>query len=463
MPTGVELQRVILALRRRPEETERAYTARLEELIGLTEAAGGRVEEIFVQERARADSATYLGSGKVEEIQLAVERLEATLVVFGEELSPAQVRNLEARLNSLVIDRTQLILDIFALRAKTKEGRLQVEIAQLQYLMPRLTGHGREMSRLGGGIGTRGPGETKLESDRRRLRQRMTHLREQLAKVRRHREVQRERRGTTTLVVALVGYTNAGKTTLLQRWTRDRGTVAVEDGRNRLFDTLDPIARRVRAGTLGELVLLDTVGFVSNLPHFLVDAFRATLEEAAAADLLVHVVDASYQPEQALKTTYQVLAEIGALDKPVLTFFNKTDQATDLPGPDTQAVQSIYGSALTGENILELYRAVEQRLGMDPVQLSIEGDIHSQALWKDVAQVGRVIESQVVSDDRIKLSVQVERRFVSRVRDRLAQSTAVQVEVESDWEEPEVLTSEHKITAEQSERKSYDPAGTELH
>lgn len=461
MPTAVVIQHVILALRRRPDETERAFTARQEELIGLAEAAGGRVEEVFVQERAHADSATYLGSGKVEEIQSAVERLDANLVVFGEELSPAQVRNLEARLNSLVIDRTQLILDIFALRARTKEGRLQVEIAQLQYLLPRLTGRGREMSRLGGGIGTRGPGETKLESDRRRIRQRMTHLREQMHKVRKHREVQRERRGASTLVVALVGYTNAGKTTLLQRWTRDRGTVAVADGQDRLFDTLDPIARRVRAGTLGELVLLDTVGFVSNLPHFLVDAFRATLEEAAAADVLVHVVDASYQPEQALRTTYQVLAEIGALDKPVLTFFNKTDQTSDLPGPDTQAVQSIYGSALTGENILELYNAVEQRLGMDPVKLSIEGDIHSQELWKDVAQVGRVIESQVVSDERIKLCVQVERRFVGRVRERLAQLAAVQVEFGSASEESEDTSSDAKGTEEQSGRKSYDTAGTE--
>lgn len=422
------MQNVILALLRNPNESHRDFEARHEELIGLCEAAGGRVLQTFMQERAQPDSATYLGAGKVQEIERAVAQTKANLVVFGEDLSPGQVRNLEARINCLVIDRTQLILDIFALRARTREGRLQVEIAQLQYLMPRLTGRGREMSRLGGGIGTRGPGETKLESDRRRIRQRVSHLRSQLGKIRRQRGIQRDRRREQSLVVALVGYTNAGKTTLLQRWTQDRGGATVESGHQRLFDTLDPLARRVRAGTSGELVLLDTVGFVSHLPHLLVDAFRATLEEVTSADLLVHVVDASYEPAQVLQTTYQVLHEIGALDKPVITFFNKSDITPVLPGPDVQAMQSIFGSALTGQNVDELYYAVEKHLGMDPVELWIEGDIYSQELWRDLAKSAKVMESRSISDERMQLHVEVERRFVNRVRDRLAALDAVVME-----------------------------------
>lgn len=427
MAQGLPVQNVILALLRGTHESNRDFAARQEELTGLCEAAGGRVLQTYVQERSQPDSATYLGSGKIGEIEQGVMQTDANLVVFGEDLSPGQVRNLEARLNCLVIDRTQLILDIFALRAKTREGRLQVEIAQLQYLMPRLTGRGREMSRLGGGIGTRGPGETKLESDRRRIRGRVSHLRDQLQKIRRQRTVQRDRRREHSLVVALVGYTNAGKTTLLKRWTEDRGGGALEGGNQRLFDTLDPLARRVRAGTQGELVLLDTVGFVSNLPHLLVDAFRATLEEVTAADLLVHVVDASYDPVQALRTTYQVLNEIGAMDKPVITFFNKVDLTQSLPGPDVHAVQSIFGSALTGDHVDELYRAVEQRLELDPIQLSIEGDIQSGQLWRDLAKSAKVLDSKPISETRMQLLVEVERRFVNRIRDRLEQQHAVAI------------------------------------
>lgn len=429
MPKSFPVQQIIVALLRRTNETDEGFAARREELIGLCEAAGGTVVETFVQERAQPDAATYLGSGKVLELVRSVAETDAYLVVIGEELSPGQVRNLETRLECLVIDRTQLILDIFALRAHTREGRLQVEIAQLQYLLPRLAGRGRQMSRLGGGIGTRGPGETKLETDRRRIRQRISHLRTELAKVRRQRHVQRERRMATSFVVALVGYTNAGKTTLLKRWASDRGGGPVEGGNQRLFDTLDPLARRVRAGTNGELVLLDTVGFVSNLPHLLVDAFRATLEEVTAADLLVHVVDASHDPVSALQTTYQVLTEIGAVDKSVITFFNKSDTTKSLPGPDLQAVQSVFGSALTGQGVEELYGAVEQRLGMDPVELVIEGDLHSDELWKQLAKFGQMVESKSLTGDRMYLRVLVERRLVSRIRQQLADLQSVRVDI----------------------------------
>ena len=414
-----QIQQVIAVLRRDPSEGDEHFTDRVEELVGLCEAAGGEVKARIVQTRARVDGALYLGSGKIEEVRMAVEAQDADVVVFDAELSPGQVRNLEGRLPCRVIDRTQLILDIFAQRARSREGMLQVEIAQLQYLLPRLTGRGVELSRLGGGIGTRGPGESKLEMDRRRIRERISHLRERLKGLESRRDVQRNRRARSTPAVALVGYTNAGKTTLLKRWTEVRGSIPVTSGQNRLFDTLDPLARRVKSGATGEIVVLDTVGFVQNLPHLLVDAFRATLEEATAVDLVVHVVDAVNVTRERMETTYKVLEQLDALNRPVITLFNKADllPAGTSPPPDVRASASIYASAETGMNIEAFYQLIDEYLGMDTVRLSVvsnNGEI--DGLWSQLARMGRIVD---VDHDPMAVHLDVERRIADRTRNQL--------------------------------------------
>src|ERR671912_2729234 len=261
----------------------------LEELGGLAEAAGARVVLRVLQDRPKPDSATFLGSGKVDLLAHAAAEADIDVVVFDNELSPAQLRELQKRLDRKVIDRTQLILDIFARRARTREGKLQVELAQLKYMLPRLVGSSEALSRLGGGIGTRGPGETKLEADRRRIRVRMKTLQDDIDVVRRRRSQLRERRHKVDVpTVALVGYTNAGKTTLFNRLTR-----ADAEASNALFVTLDPLLRQVRLPDNRELLVSDTVGFIDRLPHALIAAFRATLEEVAEADLVLHVIDAA--------------------------------------------------------------------------------------------------------------------------------------------------------------------------
>lgn len=403
---------VILAIRRDGREDDRRFFERVDELASLCEAAGATVVGKFTQERADVDASTYLGRGKILEIADAVEDLKISLVVFDQPLSPAQIRNIEDFLQCRVIDRNQLILDIFSLRARSKEGRLQVEIAQLQYMLPRLSGRGVEMSRLGAGIGTRGPGETKLEVDRRRIRHRISYLRKDLSTVQRTREIQRAKRQSSVPVVALVGYTNAGKTTLMHRWTARKGTVLGMTGNQRLFDTLDPTARRVKAGK-SDLVLLDTVGFVSNLPHLLIDAFRATLEEVCAADVIVHVVDATSDVEKHLATTYDVLSQIGAMDKPIVTFFNKMDLVTIEPGPDNRAVQTVYGSAKRGEDIDLLIEVIERTVGLDPVRITVSGQGASSDFWNHVGRAGKVVDSQELDNGDVRLTLEMDRRSAS--------------------------------------------------
>jgi len=423
---------VILAIRKDGREDDRRFAERIEELANLCDAAGAKVVGQFVQERSDIDSSTYLGSGKVLEIADEVEALGISLVVFDQPLSPAQIRNLEDRLGCRVIDRNQLILDIFSLRARSKEGRLQVEIAQLQYMLPRLTGRGVEMSRLGAGIGTRGPGETKLEVDRRRIRHRISYLRKDLTQVRRAREIQRAKRQTSVPVVALVGYTNAGKTTLLQRWTARKGTVQGTAGHNRLFDTLDPMARRVKAGK-SDMVLLDTVGFVQDLPHLLVDAFRATLEEVLAADVILHVVDATSDVEKHLQTTYDVLTQLGAMDKPIVTFFNKMDLVQIEPGPDARASQTVYGSAQSGGDIDLLIEVVERAVGLDAVRVTVDGHGASKQFWSDVARAGRVIETEEKDNGELRLTLEVDRRNASTLMERVAREDDIHVETNADF------------------------------
>jgi len=293
------------------------------ELEALAKTAGAASVGEITQSRENPDVRYFIGAGKLVELQTKIAETDATMVIFNRDLLPSQTRNLQDELEIKVIDRSALILDIFAQHAHTREGKLQVEMAQDQYTMTHLTGKGIELSRLGGGIGTRGPGETKLEMDRRRIRDRLAQLRRELEDVRKNRELRRERRrGSNVPVAAIVGYTNAGKSTLLNTLTR--ASVLVED---KLFATLDPVTRKLKLPDRKEILLTDTVGFIQNLPTMLVEAFHATLEEVTEADLLIHVVDISHPNLiDQMHSVYKVLEDLKAITKPILTVFNKVDK-----------------------------------------------------------------------------------------------------------------------------------------
>ena len=330
----------------------------LEELEALLETAGGVCTGKVLQNRHTPDSHSFIGEGKAQEVKMLVEVTESTMVVFDNELSPGNIRALEEIIGVTVLDRSALILDIFAQRAKTKEGRLQVELAQYQYLLPRLSGMGKSLSRQGGGIGTRGPGETKLESDRRHIREQINRLKDELEQVRQVRSVQRERRMKNSVpVVAIVGYTNAGKSTLLNQLT-DAGIPA----NNRLFDTLDTTSRQLTVSDNLDVILSDTVGFIAKLPHHLVDAFRATLEELEYADLLLHVIDsADPNREEHIEVVDRLIAKLAKPGTQVLRCYNKADlvEPTDIPiGEDVVRI-----SAKQGFGMQELLSAIERTLG----------------------------------------------------------------------------------------------------
>lgn len=335
---------------------ETADEATLAELAALVETAGGEALATVLQNRPSPDVRTLIGEGKCEEIRALADAHEADLVIFDNELSPSQMNNLEELLGRTVLDRSALILDIFAQRARTGEGKLQVELAQYQYILPRLAGLGKAMSRLGGGIGTRGPGESKLESDRRHIRRRIDKCREDLEQVRQVRAVQRRQRKKTELpMVAIVGYTNAGKSTLLNRLTG-----AGIEANDRLFDTLDPTTRKKRISDTQEVLLSDTVGFIRKLPHHLVSAFKATLEELAYADLLLHVVDISDRDWEAQAATVEkVIGQLGAGEIPRVMVYNKADKCDIVP----HMADGVLFSARTGEGTEELLRAMEAALG----------------------------------------------------------------------------------------------------
>ena len=339
-------------------QAQTATDETLEELEALLETAGGFCTGKVLQNRHTPDSHSFIGEGKAQEVKMLVEFTQSTMVIFDNELSPGHIRALEEILGVTVLDRSALILDIFAQRAKTKEGRLQVELAQYKYLLPRLSGMGKSLSRQGGGIGTRGPGETKLESDRRHIRERIARLQSELEQVRHVRAVQRERRMKNSVpVVAIVGYTNAGKSTLLNKLT-DAGIPA----NNRLFDTLDTTSRQLHVSDNLDVVLSDTVGFIAKLPHHLVDAFRATLEELEYADLLLHVIDSSDpNREEHIAVVDRLIAKLAKPGTKVLRCYNKADLVSpeDIPiGEDVVRM-----SAKSGQGMTQLLESIEKTLG----------------------------------------------------------------------------------------------------
>ena len=341
------------------------FEASLAEFQELARSAGAEVVATMIQRRPRPDAATLVGTGKIDEIEGVAASTDADLVLFDHDLTPSQMRNLEARLERRVIDRTQLILDIFARHARTREGQLQVELAQLEYQLPRLAGKGKAMSQLGGGIGTRGPGETKLETDRRKINLRIDHVKEQLDAVRRIRRQQRQRREAVPVpVVALVGYTNAGKSTLFNALT----AAGVLES-SRMFATLDPKLAKIQLPSRRRILLSDTVGFIRNLPHTLVTSFRATLEEVERAEILLHVRDASSPMLEEQKAQVEkVLAELDVTRKPVIEVLNKVDLLPESERALWRTGEDVVGvSGLTGEGTEALLAAIDRALVGDPL------------------------------------------------------------------------------------------------
>ena len=375
----------------------------IEELEALLETAGGFCTGKILQNRHTPDAHCFIGEGKALEVKMLVEATASTMVVFDNELSPGNIRALEEIIGVTVLDRSALILDIFAQRAKTKEGRLQVELAQYQYLLPRLSGMGASLSRQGGGIGTRGPGETKLESDRRHIRERIHRLEQELEQVRQVRAVQRERRRKNSVpVVAIVGYTNAGKSTLLNQLT-DAGIPA----NNRLFDTLDTTSRQLKVSDNLDVVLSDTVGFIAKLPHHLVKAFHATLEELEYADLLLHVIDASDpNRDEHIAVVDRLIAKLAKPDTPVLQVYNKADLISPEDIPAGKDIVPI--SAKRGMNMEGLLKAIEGALvdslhhviAVLPYSMGGMVDtLHKNAKVKNVEYTADGIEVETIIDD----------------------------------------------------------------
>ena len=368
----------------------------LVELAELVKTAGASVVGTLIQKREKIHPGTYVGTGKVAEIAELIEQTGATGIVCDDELSPAQIKNLEQQLDTKIMDRTLIILDIFAARASTNEGKIQVELAQLKYRMSRLTGLGRSMSRLGGGIGTRGPGEKKLEIDRRLINDRVAQLRRELEEVVKHRDVTRSRREKQNVpVVAIVGYTNAGKSTLLNHMTD--AAVLEED---KLFATLDPTTRVLELGARQEVLLTDTVGFIRKLPHHLIEAFKSTLEEAKYADIIFHVVDSSNpQRDKQMHIVYETLDNLGVKDKKIVTLFNKQDARTDdEPLRDFRADKTLAISAAKNEGLEEVKAVLEEMLREDKVYIERVIPYTNAGIIQLIRKQGELISEEYVAE-----------------------------------------------------------------
>lgn len=368
----------------------------LDELSELAKTAGAETAGRLIQNREQVHPGTYVGKGKIEEIKDMLWETEATGIVCDDELSPAQMKNLQDELDVKVMDRTLLILDIFAARASTSEGKIQVELAQLKYRQTRLTGFGTALSRLGGGIGTRGPGEKKLEMDRRLIKSRIAQLNRELKEVKRHRDVTRGQRKKSRIpVIAIVGYTNAGKSTLLNKLTG--ADIFAED---KLFATLDPTTRGLRLLSGQEILLTDTVGFIKKLPHHLVEAFKSTLEEAKYADLILHVVDSSNpQMDEQMFTVYETLKNLKVGDKPVITVFNKQDRlGKEQIVRDFQADYTVKLSAKTGEGIPELLETMEAVLREQKIAVECLYDYKDTGKIQLIRKYGELTEEEYRED-----------------------------------------------------------------
>ena len=385
----------------------------MKELAELVDTAGATVLDSIIQSRERIHPGTYLGKGKIEEVRERIEQLDATGVVCDDELTPAQLRNLEDLLDTKVMDRTMVILDIFAKRATTSEGKIQVELAQLKFSAARLIGLRSSLSRLGGGIGTRGPGEKKLEMDRRLIHERISQLKSELKKVESHRELIRKSRDENLAFnVAIVGYTNAGKSTLLNKLTD--ANILAED---KLFATLDPTTRKLKLGSGQEILVTDTVGFIRKLPHHLIEAFKSTLEEAKYANLLVHMVDASNEEASSqMLVVYDTLRSLDVVDKDIITVFNKTDlikEGEELPR-DFHADKILKMSAKTGDGIEDLKKTIENILQNQRVYLE---HIFS---YKDAGKIALIrkfgeIKSEEYTDDGILIKAYIPAEIFGKV------------------------------------------------
>ena len=395
----------------------------MDELRALAETAGAEAVAMTIQRRPAPDARTFIGEGKAEEVKQLAQANEATLILFDNELSPSQTRNLEELIGCTVLDRSALILDIFAQRARTGEGKLQVELAQYQYILPRLAGMWTHLVRqtAGGGkspIGTRGPGETQLETDRRHIRQRIDKLKADLEQVRQVRAVQRRQRKKTELpMVAIVGYTNAGKSTLLNTLTG-----AGIPANDRLFDTLDPTTRKKRISDTQEILLSDTVGFIRKLPHHLVSAFKATLEELAYADLLLHVVDVSDEDWRIqAETVDRVVAQLGAQDIPRLMVYNKADKCEPDAIPYFRPDEGVAISAKTGEGIDKLLAAIEQALGRGKHKVKLCIPYSDGAVLDMLHREAQIVSTEYAAAGTVVEAV-VDEKTYGRVRDYLTET-----------------------------------------
>lgn len=384
----------------------------LKELKELADTAGAETVGTVIQNREAVHPGTYIGKGKIEEVRAMAFGLNATGVICDDELSPAQLNNLEQELDLKVMDRTLIILDIFAAHARTSEGKIQVELAQLKYRQARLVGLRNSLSRLGGGIGTRGPGEKKLEMDRRLIKSRIAQLNRELAEVKRHREITRAQRSRNHMpVAAIVGYTNAGKSTLLNRLT---GAGVLEE--NKLFATLDPTTRTLTLDNGTKILLTDTVGFIRKLPHHLVEAFKSTLEEAKYADVILHVVDASNeQMETQMYVVYDTLRRLEVGDRPILTLFNKTDREgirTDLR--DLKADQTLKISAKTGAGLSELTDALEEVLRRDKIYVERLYPFDQAGIIQLIRKEGELVSEEYTAEG-IEVRAYVPRKIYEKV------------------------------------------------